>query len=651
MPVHGRHRARTHRHRAAHAAHTRSPGRLAGRVTGLTIGAAGAVAAAFLAPAVATTSVSGGDPGSTPPVVRGDSTTVSVDLGAQFYYRSAGTAANANKATFAAQTQTQIVTLALLGRACLGDNPTGTNNSPRDTVTVTDPTGAVVATQVSPARNLLASGGPVASPQPAPGNSNYRGDFPASASGTHGFSFDVGLAGRPAGTYTVTTVSRPMVKTDTTFVPGQCQIGRPDAAGTGVVSGPVTTTTTFEYRPWQHTFVDVFGGGSVFANVTPAEFQFRIGSAQSGVTDGTSFQRFYALPDAASFMLPSDPASCAANPASCLPPTAVACDPATACTPRVMTISRTSGDERLQGVFDLKTKAFYASAYLDGTTRVLLSLGTQYDAAYRGLLAQLADAAAAQGVDLMSLLATKVTVGNGQDELSLSLLNGLQIDPTTAPGGVQITTGPTVQAGVVLNVYAALRSGVPCTAGSASSTTAPQRYTPSAGAGYTVQKSDLLPSVPSVGALGALAGGPVYHIVGNFPGPALVNTSAAALGVDTAAGEPNGYPVWIEPFVSAGHVTAPRTMDFLGTATWSAAERPLLGSCLVTDLMLGTGVALYDNPLPVGFGTLLDPLYTPNATAAALLDQVDAAVQQVVDAAAGDPTVAGLLTQVTSLLG
>jgi hypothetical protein len=203
-------------------------------------------------------------------------------------------------------------------------------------------------------------------------------------------------------------------------------------------------------------------------------------------------------------------------------------------------------------------------------------------------------------------------------------------------------------------VYSSLRlSGPACVASSASSSTAPMRYTRGEDNGYTVERSDWLPSVPAAGPLGAIAGGPVYHITGKFDGATkpLVNESAAVIGVDTAADEPNGYPAWVSPFVSGLHMTSARTMDFLGTATWSASESPVAGlGCMVVDFMLGTGVAVYNNPLPVGLGTLTSGLMTPNPQAAELIGQINDAVTGVVDKVASDPTVDALLGQVLGLL-
>jgi hypothetical protein len=623
-----------------------------------------------LMPANAVTTVGATESGPNGPVVRASSVNVSVDTAALNYYRT-GTAASINNVSYTASSLSVLKTLKAFGRLCNGDNPApgGKNNSARTIVTVKDPNNATVASATSPVRDISAfgSGGPV-SPQPAPGDTNYRGDYPGTG-GTHGLSLTVNLTGKPAGVYTVTTEDRNMAKSDSTGINGSqgpCVVGRPDATGKVIIPGPVVTTTTFEYRPWQANFKDVFGKGSVSANVNPAEYQFTVGSKSSPIYQGAGVlqgngnsQQFYALPGGGGFPLPSDPQACIDNPSTCLPSNAVKCDPSAGCTPRVMLINRpktAANVTGLVGAFDLDTKAFIAYATIDGTTRLLTSLGTVNDAYYHNLLDKLAAGAAAKGLDLASILATEVRVSNGNQVLSLSLLNGLQIDPTTVPGGIQIGSDATVQAGIILNIYLALEP-TSCASKSASSTgseSTPKtdRFTRSAASGYTVTKSDLLPEVPRVGPLGAIVGGPLYHIVGTFSSStALLNTTSTLLGLDTAADEPNGYPVWIEPFLSAGHVVAAKKMDFLGTATWSASESSLgsLG-CLVTDFMLGTGVAVLNNPLPVGLGTIFDPLATPSPAAETLTDAVNDAVDQVVGQAATNPTVSALLTQVTALL-
>jgi len=91
-------------------------------------------------------------------------------------------------------------------------------------------------------------------------------------------------------------------------------------------------------------------------------------------------------------------------------------------------------------------------------------------------------------------------------------------------------------------------------------------------------------------------------------------------------------------------------MDFLGTATWSASESNLLGQCLVVDFMLGTGVAVFNNPLPVGLGTLFGPLYKPSPAGEQLNNAVNSAIQQATDPVTTNPTVAALLEQLLGAL-
>jgi hypothetical protein len=168
-----------------------------------------------------------------------------------------------------------------------------------------------------------------------------------------------------------------------------------------------------------------------------------------------------------------------------------------------------------------------------------------------------------------------------------------------------------------------------------------------------VRRSDLLPNVPRVGVVGALVGGPLYNIEGDFEGVGapLINTASAIIGLDTAADEPNGYPIWIEPFISSpNHVANPRKMDFLGTATWSASETPVSGvGCLTVDFLLGAGVAIYNNPLPIGFKDL--PIWDPQDPAvAALMDQINGAIQDAADQVGTNPTVNDVLQQILDLL-
>lgn len=596
-----------------------------------------------------TTTISPAEAGD-PAVVRDAGVTIDVDVAALHYYRSTASG------TFAATVPSAHV---LNSTTCRGDNPAGVNNSPRTIVTVEGPDGTTIASQTSPVRDM-SLGGFLTSPphkplatQPAPANTNYRGDFPATANTHHGMKLDVDLSGRPAGIYTVVTTTRNTVRTG---LLGTCQVGTPGPGGTTVVPGPVVETSTFDYRPWQVQFKDVLGGGVVRANTAPAEVQVRVGADTTPVITGT--QTFYSL-DAQRFALPNDPEACASDPASCLPAAAEPCVPADGCVPRLMIVNKPltgpiGQREGLVGVFDLDSKAFIAYAGAGGRERVLMSLGGVGDEIYGNTLRTLSDGMDNIGADLPSILATEVILSNGDTETSLSLLNGLQIDPTNRRGGVTIRTTGTVQAGVVLDIYSHLRlTGPACATNSASSANGDLRYRANEDAGYVVRTSDYLPEVPTAGPLGALVGGPVYSVTGDFVGSTapLINTASAVIGADTAIDAPSGSPVWVSPFLDSPNVATPKTMDFLGTGTWSASEGPILGTgCLSVNFLLGTGVAVHDNPLHVGLQDALDLATQPNPQMALFLDKVETAVTQVTDMVTTNPLVASTLDQILALL-
>jgi hypothetical protein len=619
-------------------------------------------AAVCVGVAQAATTVGPTQPGS-PPYTRADIVNVTVNPVAVQFSRTGLSTSAFTRST-------------VLTASCVGDDPATTNNSPRTVVTVTGPgTVGDVLQATSPVLKRSLSdafaGYPVADPQPAPNATNWRGGaYGSTVSGagtstnnTRPWVVPVDLTGKPGGIYTVTTTTYNKIRTGPITNPGPCIDGQATHNGSGwtnaFTTGPLIETQTFEYRPWQKTFTDVLGNGNVKVNLTPQEFQGNIASpAKAGtIYSGTpATMKFYEVPDVSTALLPADPNTCAENPTSCLPSSAVQCTPGSAgCDPRLLVINKGVPGDVVQGLFDLETNAFVAKVVIEGSQRYMFSLGAA-DAHYRDLLTKLNTAAAGQGVDLGALMRTAVRLRLGNNEYKLSLLNGLQIDPKAAgvPNGVQIVTDPAVQAGLILNIYAGLGSpcASPSTGDSDPATAAPDRVTRTSNVGYTVEKSDLLPEVPRAGAAGALVGGPIYHIEGQFAGgTTLVNTSAAVIGVDTAEDEPNGYPIWIEPFLSSpAHVEVARTMDFIGTATWSASETNLgaLG-CLVVDFMLGAGVAIYNNPLPVGFGDI--PIWDPQSPAVQeLMAQVNAAVQDTVDDVASNPTVDGLLNQILGAL-
>jgi hypothetical protein len=358
---------------------------------------------ATLIPADATTTVSSPETGTNGPIIRNSTASITVDSAALMYYRT-GTVANVGNTAYAAASLSTLKLLKFSSKLCAGDNPAGKNNTPRTIVTVRDPNNNVVGTPaVSPARDInpLGGTGGALSPQPLqPNDTTYRGDYAGSGT-NHGYSVTVDLTGKPAGVYTVTTVDQNMTKSDSTGSgggQGACVMGVPNPA-TGnktVIAGPVTKTTTFEYRPWHDTFKDVFGKGTVNANQNPAEFQFTVDGKASPIYAGTAnSMKFYSLPSGSSFPLPGDPQDCVDDPSSCLPSNALQCDPSAGCTPRVMLVNRplqNATEPSLVGVFDLQTKAFVAHSSNGGTVRTLMSLGTTQDALYKSTLDKLAAA-------------------------------------------------------------------------------------------------------------------------------------------------------------------------------------------------------------------------------------------------------------------
>ena len=285
-------------------------------------------------PAGATTTISPTPEPGSPPVVREASVAITQDFGGLFYYKSANTNTALANASYASQTAGGVALINTVGRACVGNNPApgGKNNSPRSTISVTGP-GGFSATQVSPARNLgslaaISAGGPPLSPQPVPNNTNYIGDFRTTSPGPHGQTMTLDLTGKPAGIYTVTTTTQHMIRSDINFggaEPARWAIPTRRMTRWPSLGSPPPEVQTFEYRPWQQSFVDVFGGGNVNLNIVPAEGRWKVNGKSSQIWSGpTYFQNAYTLPAGTNFMLPSDPAACVADLASCLPSTAVA---------------------------------------------------------------------------------------------------------------------------------------------------------------------------------------------------------------------------------------------------------------------------------------------------------------------------------------
>lgn len=626
-------------------------------IAGLTTVAATAIAVAIVAPANATTTVTGTGPGGVGglPYTRQPAVTITVNPGAYAYSRTGtGNYSAALSPTAAAA-------------VCAGDNTAagGVDNTPYQTVTVTGP-GGQVYTGTSPARQtgllyaLANPPYPVISPPPAASNTAYLGGVIAIGSShpAQGWTVNLDLTGDPGGVYSVVTTTDNEVGNRTASnKPYLCAVGTPNSTTT-YTAGSTTDTQQFEYRPWQDTFTDVFGGGKVYANFSPSEFQWSIGSAISNIYEGADGgQQFYSLPLGTPFVLPTDPSTCLSDPAACLPPTAQRCLPNTGCTPRIMLLGKAGTNESIFGAFDLLTKAYIATTSTGGNERTQLSLGTTNDAAYHALLTQLETYATAHNIPLAQLLAMSVNLTLNGKTLTVSLLDGLQISPSDAVNGLVITNTPGVVAGVILNAVIGLApTTTSCLSHSATSSSTPPgtSFTSSSGAGLTVQEANL-PAIPSVNpALGAIAGGPIWHITGNTRSVAGENLLEAEIGagVDLTGTLGTPYPAYVVPFLNPAVAIAPYNSDFLGVGTWTASEAPFTASsCLLEEGYLGTGIALYNNPLPVGFGTLLSPLFKPNANTAKLYAEIETAVNKVTTQISSNPTVSAVLGDILTELG
>lgn len=407
-------------------------------------------------------------------------------------------------------------------------------------------------------------------------------------------------------------------------------------------STTTTETRTFEYRPWTNKFKDFFDNGDVSFNLAPREFAATIhGVSTPIVNGGENRMRVFSLSDPTGLAFPDDPSTCAGDPASCLPAGAAECAPSdTACDGRFVVINWAANAQSfVRGVFDLDTKAFLAAVSYGGNSGVLFSLGTEGDAAARDLLNQIAALAAEQGIDLWSLLATrvKVTLHNGGEStvVAVSLLRALQIytEKPGGPTGVSIEAPLTATVGLFAHSYrfsnvanptgvaSEVRGCATAAANGKCSLTQPAtaatsigRFTPASGYGYNVLKSDLLPDLPKVGlptlpaipglpelpvspgtatGLTALAASVIptkfFNIHGKWPTAACDGSifsphsgcHTTKIGLDTNPGEPHGLPVWIAPLSLLPQDPAEITADPAGTAL-AIALQALLGLGLPT---------------------------------------------------------------------
>jgi hypothetical protein len=554
-------------------------------------------------------------------VVRDDSTTLAVDTGGRIFSRLTGAAGFAAQSTLAG--------IAVTG--CLGDNPAGTDRSPRSRLVVTDPAGEVVLDQTSPARNLLTN-----APSPTPGNSNYLGGP---------WSTTVSLAGRPAGVYTVNTIITDRLRTGA--LPSQvCLIGTPGTPANTFVLGTRTETTTFEYRPWQAQFADLLGTGTVRLNTVPEEFRFGVSGASSPVVTGAAAadaMKLYSVPDSFEFQLSlPNPGACGTDPLACLPTGALSCNPGTGCRPRLATINYDGGADKLVGLFDLETRAFAAVATTGGRTRLLVSGGTAVDGFLQGLLDQLNGMAAQLGIDLPALLGTTLDLNlqrpdGSTDVIRISLLRAIELFnmPNGPATGVGLVAPLSLGAGVILHTGAWLAPADP-------TATAPDG-TPRSGFHYTVTEATALPAVPSLPVpLNALvAPGKLKHVSARVP--AGSGSHSVVLGADTESDPVTGLPVHL-PLLSTPGAVADSGIDFVGTATVvTVPEQCLAGFCFGGGFMLGTGVATFGtSPLPVDFASL--PLvWGDELGLGSVMAPVDGLVAQIAGSLLSNPAVTDLL--------
>jgi hypothetical protein len=453
------------------------------------------------------------------------------------------------------------------------------------------------------------------------------------------------LTGKPAGTYTVTTIVRDVDRHRVNALQQQC-ILKPETS---------LPSVTFEYRPWQHTFSDFFGGGTVNMNVDPAEFSGTIGTASTGVVNGSGKMTFFAGAGSLLSSLPTDPAACGTDPASCVPTGAVQCDPSAGCVPQFVVISHTDANNRVIGVFDIDDGIFAAVVKVGSQTRVLFSAGPQLDPQLHGLIGNLITSGAANGLDVLSLLATKLEVkgsnGDGSTtSLKLSLLEGLALNEhDTGTTGAQIRAEYGLAAGAaILHTYTYLLPYSDC-----------GKY------GYRVSDSELIPQLDLTGAPASVAGlaallgvgGPVKRVTGHWPQGAGSHT-ITPLSVDTAADEPNGLPVWLPVVSGTGPALPDHSIDFAGLGTVVTTEQciapiPILapqGAVIGFGLLLGTGVALFDNPLPIGLDDIPLIWDHQDPQVIALRDQVSAAINSVTTQVLANSTVQSVLDQVIAAI-
>jgi hypothetical protein len=378
----------------------------------------------------------------------------------------------------------------------------------------------------------------------------------------------------------------------------------------------------------------------------PEEFQFAVSDKESPVVTGAAgadAMRLYTLPNSAAFQLSlPNPGACGTDPLGCLPDTAISCNPAFGCQPRLATINYNAGGDKLVGLFDLETKAFAALATTGGHTRVLLSGGTDLDATVQGLLGQLNAMAAQLGIDLPALLGTPLDLNirrpdGSTDVIRISVLRLIEI--------FNVPNGPATGLGLQLPLSAG--AGVITHLGEWISTPAPvnpalhDENGDQSGYGYTVTEASALPAIPSLPApLNLLLPpGKIMHVEGNIPEGS--GGHMVAIGATTDPDPSTGLPVSIPP-ASTLRLVPDNGIDFVGVATVVTGEVCLgpLG-CLGGALLIGTGVATFGpNPLP-GFGSI-PFIWGDELGLGAVMAPVDALVADIAGELLSNPAVADL---------
>lgn len=411
-----------------------------------------------------------------------------------------------------------------------------------------------------------------------------------------------------------------------------------------------------EYRPWQHSnFNDLLGQGNVRMNSNPRELQYSITGTSSPVITGTpQSMSFYSGPTGL-LELPGDPESCATDPLGCLPADAVACDPSAGCVPSLALVNYQDGGEYLLGIFDLESGAFVASASVGGKRTILQSAGTDLDAALLDAIEQLAILAEDQGIDLISLLNTKLEIRmtNGNEHrLEISVLESLKLLEGWRPDSTGV--GYSLLAPFVLNAGFSTHVVDPfCHAGPTNGTcqfiaglfelgTLPS----GAPEVINVTESALVPEIPVpllpvplpppanvLGTTITVAGGPLVNLQHVYPdgtGSHTVGSGLTGPSVDTTRDEPAGLPVWA-PLIDQ-NMTVPDAgpLDFLGHAV--VIDLPLIPDINLDlgSIVVGQGLWLYGDG-PVGFAGLPLLWDTENPAAAELNELLGTLAPEVLD--------------------